>query len=81
MEGPLVAQTAYRHGIADAVMRHAFNNPLRAEDLSDGSILFVGPGPAGGLYWIGIVDSDEGPVIVHAMAVPETGGGVNASKS
>lgn len=29
--------------------------------------MFVGPDHAGNLYEIGVVDGEDGPVIVHAM--------------
>lgn len=29
--------------------------------------MLIGPDQAGNLYEIGVVDSDEGPAIVHAM--------------
>ena len=51
----------------DETIRHAFNNPIRAYDLGEDLTMLVGPDPAGNLYEIGVVDSDEGPVVVHAM--------------
>lgn len=41
--------------------------PIRAEDIDDGLTMLIGPDHAGNLYEIGVVDSEEGPVIVHAM--------------
>jgi hypothetical protein len=46
---------------------HAFNNPIRTEELDDGFTMLIGPDYAGNLYEIGVVNSEEGPVIVHAM--------------
>jgi hypothetical protein len=48
-------------------MIHAFNNPIRVEDLDDGLTMLVGPDRATNLLEIGVVDSTDGPVIVHAM--------------
>ena len=49
-------------------MLHAFKNPIRVEELDEALIMLVGPDHAGNLFEIGVVTSDEGPVIVHAMA-------------
>lgn len=46
---------------------HAFNHPVRVEDLDEGLVMLVGPDHAGNLFEIGVVTSGEGPVIVHAM--------------
>ena len=46
---------------------HAFNNPILVEDLDEGMTMFIGPDLAGNLYEIGVVGTDEGPVVVHAM--------------
>lgn len=64
---PVVAPSARRHGVDDETIRHVFNNPIRAYDLDDGFTMLAGPDPAGNLHEIGVVDSDEGPVVVHAM--------------
>lgn len=37
------------------------------EDLDDGFVMFVGADPAGNLLEIGVIDSTDGPIIVHAM--------------
>lgn len=64
---PLVAPSARKHGLRDDQILHAFNNPMRAEDLDEGLTMLVGPDHAGNPLEIGVVDSDDGPVIVHAM--------------
>jgi hypothetical protein len=53
--------------VSDETIIHAFNNPLRAESLDEDLTMLVGADHAGNLYEIGVVSSDEGPVIVHAM--------------
>ena len=53
--------------VDDETIRHAFNNPIHAYDLDDGFTMLVGPDRAGNLYEIGVVDSEDGPVVVHAM--------------
>jgi hypothetical protein len=67
VDEPLIAPSARRHGVSDESIVHAFNNPIRVEDLEEGFVMFVGPDHAGNLFEIGVVSSDEGPVIVHAM--------------
>lgn len=63
----MIAPSARKHDVSDDTILHAFNNPIRAEDLDEGLTMLIGPDHAGNLYEIGVVASDEGPVIVHAM--------------
>ena len=67
MDAPVITPSALRHGVAEETIVHAFNNPIRVEDIDEGMTMVVGPDSAGNLYEIGVVASDEGPVIVHAM--------------
>lgn len=64
---PVVVASARKHGVPDDDMLHAFNNPIRAEDLDEGLTMLVGPDHAGNLLEVGVVESDDGPLIVHAM--------------
>jgi hypothetical protein len=64
---PRIVDSARKHGVSDETILHAFNNPILVEDLDEGLTMFVGPGPAGNLYEIGVVNADEGPIVVHAM--------------
>ena len=64
---PLILTSAHRHGISDADMLHAVRNVMSSYDLDDGFTMFVGPGANGELLEVGLVESDDGPVIVHAM--------------
>lgn len=67
--GPAVAPTAYKHGLEDADILHAFRNAIRSEQIGDeGFVMLVGPDFAGNLLEVGLVETDEGPLIVHAMA-------------
>lgn len=63
----LIATSARKHGIHDDDMLHAFNHPMFVEDLDEGFVVFVGADVAGNLLEIGVVDSTDGPIIVHAM--------------
>lgn len=48
-------------------MLHAFNHPILVEDLDDGLVMFVGADTAGNLLEVGVIDSTDGPIIIHAM--------------
>ncbi len=67
MDEPFIAPSARKQGLNDETILHAFNNPVRVEDLEEGLVMLVGPDHAGNLFEIGAVASEEGPVIVHAM--------------
>ena len=54
-------------GVDDETILHAFNHPIRVEDLDEGMTMLVGPDHAGNLYEIGVASSSDGPVVVHAM--------------
>jgi hypothetical protein len=62
-------ESAHRHGIADNNIRHALRHMLNvAEDPNDDAVtLFRGPDTAGNLVEVGVLDTDDGPVIIHAM--------------
>ena len=62
-----IAPSAYRHGVDEETIIHAFNNPIRTEDLEEGLTMLIGPDRAGTLYELGVVDSRDGAVVVHAM--------------
>ena len=65
---PPIAQSARRHHIEDEDMRHAFRNPIWVEPVDeDGLEMFIGPSRAANILEVGVVEGDEGPVIVHAM--------------
>lgn len=66
-DAPRIASSARKHSVHDDDMTHAFNNPIRVDDLDDGFTIFIGPSSAGNILEIGVVDSDAGPIIIHAM--------------
>ena len=43
------------------------HHPILVDDLDDGFTMFVGADPAANLLEIGVVDTSDGPIIVHAM--------------
>jgi hypothetical protein len=65
--GPLIAESARKHGIRDADILHAFNQPISVEDLDEGMLMLVGPDRAGTFLEIGVVVALDNPLIVHAM--------------
>ena len=67
MTQPRIVDSARKHGVSDETILHAFNNPILVEDLDERMTMFVGPDQAGNLYEVGVVSTDEGPVVVHAM--------------
>lgn len=67
VDAPLIAPSARKHGIHDDDMQHAFNHPMFVEDLDEGFVMFVGADVAGNLLEVGVVDTADGPIIVHAM--------------
>jgi hypothetical protein len=64
---PRIVENARKHGVNVETILHAFNNPILVEDLGDRMTMFIGPDRAGNLYEIGVVGTDEGPIVVHAM--------------
>ncbi len=67
VEQPVIAPSARKRGVGDDTILHAFNNPIRTEHLDEDMTMLIGPDHAGNLLEIGVVTSDDGPVIVHAM--------------
>ena len=67
MTQPRVVDSARKHGVSDETILHAFNNPILVEDVDERMTMFIGPDQAGNLYEIGVVSTDEGPIVVHAM--------------
>jgi hypothetical protein len=67
VDAPLIAPSARKHGILDNDMIHAFNHPFFIEELDEGFTMFVGADPAANLLEVGVVDTSDGPIIVHAM--------------
>lgn len=65
---PVIAPSARKHGIADADMIHAFDNPVLVEHIDEGFTMFIGGDRAGNPLEVEVIDSSDGPLIVHAMA-------------
>jgi hypothetical protein len=67
VEAPLIATSARKHGVHDDDMIHAFNHPILVDDLDDGLTMFVGADTVGSLLEVGVIDSSDGPIVIHAM--------------
>ncbi|ABH00951.1 conserved hypothetical protein (plasmid) [Rhodococcus jostii RHA1] len=65
---PVIAESAYKHGIDSEDMVHAFNNAIKAYSVDEGFAMLIGPGRDASLIEVGYVTSSDGAhVIVHAM--------------
>jgi hypothetical protein len=63
---PIILDSARKHGVSDEDMKHAIRNATRTEEQDEGFVMFIGPGRNAMLLEVGVVDGDDGPVIVHA---------------
>ena len=71
MGDPVLAPSAFKHGLSDAEIRHAYRNPIRVWDLGDGFTMVIGATAAAVMLEIGYVQGDTAVVIVHAMRARE----------
>ena len=68
---PVIAPSAYKHGLSRDDILHAYRNPIRVWDLGDGFTMMVGPNRAAIILEVGYVEGDVAIVIVHAMLARE----------
>lgn len=68
---PKVIHSAYRHGVTKEDMLHAWRNVMWVHAMEDDLQMWIGPAQTAQILEIGIVEGDEGPVIVHAMNARE----------
>jgi hypothetical protein len=68
---PIIATSAYKHGLSQDDILHAYRNPIRVWDLGDGFTMIVGPNRAAIILEVGYVAGDVAVVIVHAMPARE----------
>ena len=64
-----VLESAHRHGVSDADIRHAYRNGIAAFRLDDSSEMVIGPDYSGRFLEVGVgySDYDGAEVIFHAM--------------
>ena len=67
LDAPLIATSAPKHDVHHDDMIHAFNHPILVDDLDDGLTMFVGADTAGNQLEVGVIDSSDGPIVIHAM--------------
>jgi hypothetical protein len=67
---PVILGRARAHDVEDEDMLHAIRNPSRFYE-DDDLTMVIRPARNAELLEIGVVDTDEGPVIVHAMSARE----------
>jgi hypothetical protein len=65
---PRILGSARKHGVNDTDILHAYRNPIRLYDAGNGFAMLIGPAASGMFIEVGVVDADDGPVIVHAMS-------------
>ena len=68
---PIIAPSAFKHGLSREDILHAYRNPIRVWDLGDGFTMMVGPNRAALILEVGYVEGDVAVVIVHAMVARE----------
>jgi hypothetical protein len=67
VSGLIILASARRHGLTDDQIAHAVRNPISVHS-EDDLTMYVGAADSTGLLVeVGLVDSDVGPVVVHAM--------------
>jgi hypothetical protein len=67
--GAPIWKSARRHGIDDEEIRHALRNFIaQSDDTGDDDVtLFIGPDATGNLVEVGVLSTEDGPVVIHAM--------------
>lgn len=65
-----VASSAYRHGYTDADIRDAVRNfvAVAADPRDEEVTLFMGPDRNATLVEVGILSTEDGPLVIHGMA-------------
>jgi hypothetical protein len=62
-----ISSTAGRHHVDDEDIRHALRHWVAVNDSDEEVTLFLGPDQAGNLIEVGVLDTDDGPAVIHAM--------------
>lgn len=66
-----IAESARKHGVVDADIRHAVRLELRTVSQGD-RLLVIGPDRSGRLLEVVVLDPDDDPVAIHAMPLRST---------
>lgn len=71
MNEPIIAPSAFKHGLSEDDILHAYRNPVRIWDLGEGFTMVVGPNQATLFLEVGYIDGEYADVIIHAMPARE----------
>jgi len=67
----IIASSAYKHGLSEEEILHAYRNPIRVWDLGEGFTMMIGANAAAIVLEVGYVEGQSAVVIVHAMPARE----------
>lgn len=62
-----IEHSAFRHGVREDEIIHALSHPLKHFELDNEVIMITGPDLAGNILEIGVIESSEDLVVIHAM--------------
>jgi hypothetical protein len=71
VDDPIIAESAFKHGLSRDDILHAYRNPVRVWDLGDGFTMLVGANQAAVFCEVGYIEGQTAVVIVHAMHARE----------
>lgn len=71
VDEPILAASAFRHGLSEDEILHAYRNPIRAWDLGDGFTMIIGANQAAIVLEVGYIQGSTAIVILHAMRARE----------
>ena len=71
MDELIIASSAYKHGLSEEEILHAYRNPIRVWDLGEGFTMMIGANAAAIVLEVGYVEGQSAVVIVHAMPARE----------
>ncbi len=71
MDEPVIASSAFKRGLSEEEVLHAYRNPIRVWDLGDGFTMMIGANAAAIILEVGYVQGQSALVIVHAMPARE----------
>lgn len=64
---PIIAPSAFRHGISREDILHAYKNPIRIFELDENLYMIIGSNRAALLIEVGLNSTSNRQVIIHAM--------------
>lgn len=62
-----ILDSARKHGITDAAIKHALKLPYRIIELESPMVLIIGPNRTGELLEVIVANSEHDPRVIHAM--------------